>query len=104
MQKEINNLLKLAEEAPSGEPILKAAVEVTRMLIEKNISYGDSALHPAGIFSKGSAVEQLSARLDDKLNRIKNNQSYANEGMKDAVDDTIGYLILLKIAIENIEK
>lgn len=101
--KELNELVKLAERAPSGTEILKASSEVTKMLIEKNISYGDSALHPAGVFSKGSAVEQLSARLDDKLNRVKNNQSYANEGMLDAIDDIIGYLILLKIAVQNQE-
>ena len=100
-ENEIKDILELSKKAPSGKEILKASLEVTRILIEKNISYGDSALHPAGIFSKGSATEQLSARLDDKLNRIKNNQSYQNESMIDAVDDIIGYLVLLKIAVQN---
>lgn len=100
-ENEIKNILELSTKAPSGKEILKASLEVTKILIEKNISYGDSALHPAGIFSKGSATEQLSARLDDKLNRIKNNQSYQDESMIDAVDDIIGYLVLLKIAVQN---
>jgi len=97
----LNDLVDFALEAPAGKEILAEALYVTKMLIQKNISYGNSALYPASIFSKGTAVEQLSARLDDKLNRIKNNQTFENEGMVDAVDDILGYLILLKIAIKN---
>jgi len=97
----LNDLVEFALEAPAGKEILAEAIYVTKMLIQKNISYGNSALYPASIFSKGTAVEQLSARLDDKLNRIKNNQTFENEGMIDAVDDILGYLILLKIAIKN---
>jgi len=76
---------------------LKLAV-VNSLLIQKNLNYGDSALKPANIFAKGSAVENLSARIDDKLMRI------ANKGLDkntlDTVDDLIGYLVLLKIAIK----
>ena len=72
---------------------------IKELLIQKNLNYGDSALKPANIFAKGSAVENLSARIDDKLMRI------ANKGLSkntlDTVDDLIGYLVLLKIAINN---
>lgn len=44
---------------------------ITKMLIEKNRKYGDSALKPQRIFSKASAVEQIKVRIDDKLSRMK---------------------------------
>ena len=83
--------------APAGSKIWSACHEIAHMLIEKNISYGNSALEPARIFSTADATEQLKVRIDDKLNRIKNNQGYAGDN---DIDDLIGYLILLKIAKE----
>lgn len=81
------------------DKIRKVGQEVIDLLIEKNKSYGDSALEPANIFAKGSAVENLSARIDDKLMRIK---TFGYKGFgEDNVKDLIGYLILLKIALEN---
>lgn len=66
------------------------------MLSEKNDAYGNSALQPINIFSKGNAVDSLCARIDDKLARIK------NRGLADSTEDTLfdlcGYLILLIIA------
>jgi len=103
-KKELEDLYNAAKKAPAGDLILDASIEVIDLLIRKNISYGNSALYPNGIFAKGDAVEQLSARLDDKLNRVKNNESFENEGMLDAVDDIIGYLVLLKIAVQNKQK
>lgn len=98
------DILKFASEAPAGNEILFASLEVTDLLLRKNISYGNSALYPNGIFAKGDAEEQLSARLDDKLNRVKNNQTFEAEGLDDAIDDIIGYLVLLKIARKNKRK
>ena len=72
---------------------------ITKMLIEKNRKYGDSALKPQRIFSKASAVEQIKVRIDDKLSRMKNQQ---NDEDEDVISDLIGYLILLKIAKEGI--
>ena len=72
--------------------------EVIDLLIEKNESYGDSALEPANIFANGDAVENLCARIDDKLMRIKT-QGIRGYG-EDNVKDLIGYLILLKIALD----
>jgi hypothetical protein len=84
--------------APSGKKILDACISLAQMLIEKNISYGDSALNPARIFSNSDSAEQLRVRIDDKLNRVKNNQGYAGDN---DIDDLIGYLILYKIAKSN---
>lgn len=72
-------------------------IGIYHLLIDKNRKYGDSALNPARIFSKANAEEQLLVRIDDKLNRIKNQQ---NDEDEDVVQDLIGYLILLTIARE----
>tara|TARA_Y100000361_G_C11105840_1_gene314749 strand:- start:648 stop:1010 length:363 start_codon:yes stop_codon:yes gene_type:complete len=73
--------------------------QVKQLLLEKNKAYGDSAVIPSNIFSKLSAVEGLKARIDDKLNRIK------NKGICDNTEDTLmdlaGYLILLMVAKDN---
>jgi hypothetical protein len=71
--------------------------EVVDLLVEKNKAYGNSALNPANIFAKGSAVENLCSRIDDKLMRIKNRGIV--EDTEDTIKDLIGYLILLKIAL-----
>lgn len=82
-------------EAPSGNAIWSTCHEIAHMLINKNISYGNSALEPARIFSTADSTEQLKVRIDDKLNRVKNNQGYAGDN---DIDDLIGYLVLYKIA------
>jgi hypothetical protein len=84
--------------APSGKKIWDACHEIAQLLIEKNISYGDSALSPNRIFAQSDNIEQLKVRIDDKLNRVKNNQGFAGDN---DIDDLIGYLILLKIAVDN---
>ena len=63
-------------------------------LLEKNKRYGDSALSPTNIFSNESAEEQIRARLDDKLRRIKN----SDELRKNDVADCFGYIALLMIS------
>ena len=70
---------------------------ITKLLKEKNRSYGNSALDPAGIFSKLGATESLCARIDDKLMRIKNKG--ITDKTEDTVDDLIGYLLLLKMSM-----
>ena len=87
-----------AVSAPAGHKILNACLEVAQMLIEKNISYGNSALDPIRIFSTADSTEQLKVRIDDKLNRVKNNQGFAGDN---DIDDLIGYLLLYKIAKSN---
>jgi len=80
------------------EKIEKVGKEVIDLLIEKNKSYGDSALKPASVFGSGNAVDSLCARIDDKLMRIQN-FGFRGYG-EDNIKDLIGYLILLKIAVE----
>lgn len=92
---------KLVEEAPSGPAIFETCLSICIMLLKKNIAYGNSAIEPIGIFSEGSALEQIKVRIDDKLNRIRNAQSYPGDN---DIDDLIGYLVLLKIAMNNEEE
>ena len=87
--------------APAGGKIWTTCHEIAHLLIEKNISYGNSALDPARIFSTADSVEQLKVRIDDKLNRVKNNQGFSGDN---DIDDLIGYLILLKIARDSYVK
>lgn len=87
---------ELIGQAPSGPAIHEVAQEAERMLLEKNISYGDSALNPINVFAKGlDATHLLQVRIDDKLARISNAQHYPGD---DDVLDLIGYLLLLRIA------
>jgi hypothetical protein len=86
---------KLVSEAPAGKDIAEACDEIKELLLKKNIAYGNSALSPIRIFSRAETNEQLYVRIDDKLNRLKNNQSYPGDN---DIDDLIGYLILLKVA------
>jgi hypothetical protein len=94
----VTDLQMLAIDAPAGNDILNSALEIAEMLIKKNISYGNSALNPVRIFSKADPKEQLMVRLDDKLSRIKNKESFPGDN---DIDDMIGYLVLYKIANNN---
>ena len=89
------DVVELVAKAPSGPAISEACDEIKRLLLEKNIAYGNSALSPIQIFAKAGASEGIANRIDDKLNRIKNSQSYPGDN---DLDDLIGYLILYKIS------
>ena len=73
--------------------------DVKELLLYKNQKYGNSALEPARIFSKASAVEQLLVRIDDKLNRVQKGAGLLSKD-EDVIMDLIGYLILLKIGLK----
>ena len=77
--------------------ILEESEAARNLLLLKNDAYGDSALNPANIFSHGNAVDSLCARIDDKLMRIK--MRGITDETEDTVQDLIGYLILLKVAL-----
>jgi hypothetical protein len=68
---------------------------IKNMLINKNKSYGDSALDPIRIFSKANSDEQIKIRIDDKLSRISRGSEFYGDN---DLDDLIGYLILLKVS------
>lgn len=89
---------KVPENADFAWHLDKVAKSVTDLLKEKNAAYGNSALNPANIFSKLDAVESLLVRMDDKIMRIKNRG--INDETEDTVTDLIGYLFLLKMAME----
>lgn len=77
--------------------IKKIGEEVIELLLKKNADYGDTANNPISIFSKLDSTEAISARIDDKLSRIKNKG--INDNTEDTVTDLIGYLILLKVSL-----
>lgn len=81
------------------DKITEVCDEVKDLLIQKNKSYGDSALKPLGIFASGDPVANLTSRIDDKLARIKT-MGFDGYG-EDNVKDLLGYLILLQIAIRD---
>lgn len=70
---------------------------IKSLLLHKNEKYGDSALNPKRVFSKADAVEQIKVRIDDKLSRIATTGFSAAD--EDTLQDLIGYLVLLKIAL-----
>ena len=74
--------------------IVKECKRIAEMLCDKNRKYGDSLLHPISIFHKGSAIEAVNARIDDKLARIQNAPSDEDE---DPELDLIGYLIMKRV-------
>lgn len=80
--------------------IVEVCNSVRKLLLEKNRKYGDSALNPSRIFAKSDAVEQIKVRIDDKLSRIST--SGTSDVDEDTLQDLIGYLVLLKIATEQV--
>lgn len=74
--------------------IIEVCDEIKALLVEKNRKYGDSAINPVRIFSKSDAIEQINVRIDDKLNRKKNQQEDEDE---DVDLDLIGYLVLKRV-------
>lgn len=67
-------------------------------LMAKNKKYGNSALEPQRIFSKSNSIEQLLVRIDDKLSRIRNQDTLTD---LDAIKDLSGYLDILQILIND---
>ena len=75
---------------------------LAKMLLEKNKSYGNSISDTINVFSDLDPIKQVELRIDDKLKRIKNNNSGVDHQFKneDSVTDLIGYLILYSILID----
>ena len=67
--------------------------QLRQFLQEKNRRYGDSALNPVNVFSKGNARDKILLRMDDKITRIKNSLALR----KNDNVDLMGYLVLLCI-------
>lgn len=79
--------------------IAQVCDEIKDLLLQKNSKYGDSALDPCRVFSKSSPVEQILVRIDDKLSRIQRGAGLLDTD-EDVINDLIGYLVLLKIAMK----
>jgi hypothetical protein len=75
--------------------ITEVCDDIKSLLLEKNRKYGNSAVKPVRIFSKADNVEQIKVRIDDKINRLMNQQTDEDE---DVISDLIGYFILYKVA------
>ena len=80
------------------ENVTRVTDDIRALLIEKNRSYGNSALAPVRIFSKASPTEALLVRIDDKLSRVSRGSEFPGE---DTIRDLIGYLVLLLVARES---
>lgn len=81
---------------PDQVDIENVCNELKDFLLEKNRKYGSSALNPVRIFAKSDSVEQIKVRIDDKINRLKNQQSDEDE---DVIWDMLGYLVILTVAL-----
>lgn len=69
---------------------------IFNFLKDKNEKYGSSITEPLGIFHKGTTIEAINARIDDKLARIKNQSTD-----EDAELDLIGYLLWKRVLNKN---
>ena len=72
--------------------------DLADLLVRKSRSYGDSLLHPPGIFGKGDAEQLIGARLDDKICRAWHAPGAFGE---DEIWDMLGYLVALAIVRED---
>lgn len=88
----------MAKLTDSQKAIVAECDAVKELLLAKNREYGDSALHPVGIFSDATAVNQIAVRIDDKLSRIRTTRGQQTEIHEDTEMDLIGYLILMRVA------
>jgi len=79
--------------------IVEACESIRDLLLEKNKAYGSSALKPMRVFSRADNVEQLKVRIDDKISRLCRGHALPDESLEQTADDLMGYLILLKIAV-----
>ena len=96
--KNANPLTFMTQDVSVPLDIAAICDDIKDLLLEKNAKYGNSALDPVRIFSKESPVDQLLVRIDDKLSRISRGAGLLAHD-EDVLDDLIGYLVLLKLAL-----
>lgn len=83
---------KVTQENVSGGELMEIATSIGEFLEVKNKSYGESALKPLKIFSR---IHSYGARIDEKIERIKNIDVEDERVVKNSVVDIIGGLILI---------
>ena len=59
---------------------------IEKLLISKNLQYGDSVMEPIGLFAKGNVEDLVRVRIDDKLSRLKS----GDDSIESDVDNLIG--------------
>jgi hypothetical protein len=82
--------------------VASVAGRVVNLLNLKNAQYGDSVFSPVRIFSKADSQQGLRVRIDDKLSRLARGDDSIESDI-DIVEDLIGYLILLRISMDEVE-
>jgi len=82
------------------DEIRKKCDEIRDLLLEKNSSYGNSVFE-RGVLFDVDPLYAIQARINDKLNRIKNKVTYISDN--DLMDVT-GYFILLQVLREDMDK
>lgn len=88
----MSELIDMSKIAPAGKEILVQCLEICALLLEKNISYGNSALDPISVFAKDvDPGKQLDIKIDDKISRIKRGVEFPGD---DTILDLAGYLVL----------
>lgn len=82
------------------EKIRQKCDELRDLLLSKNKSYGNSAFEK-GILFDVEPIQAIQARINDKLNRIKNKgEGYFSEN---DLQDLTGYFILLQVIMDSNE-
>jgi len=79
------------------EKIVEMTNAIQDLLLYKNKLYGDSAISPKKVWYKGSSVDSILIRLNDKQSRIENNPNPIPR--VNDVADVIGYCVLLLISM-----
>lgn len=92
---DFNEPVKYPALTATQDAITAVCNDLLEFLLDKNRKYGDSAINPIRIFSKANSVEQINVRIDDKINRMRNQQEDEDE---DVTKDLAGYLILKMVA------
>ena len=81
------------------EDIKRKCDEIRDLLLEKNNSYGNSVFDKGVLFDV-DPMYAIQARINDKLNRMKNKNSFLSDN--DLMDVT-GYFILLQVLKEKLD-
>ena len=83
-----------------GQKVDDILYRVGELLVNKNEQYGDSVNNPIRLFSKLDSQAGVRVRIDDKLSRLARGNDSIESDM-DIVDDLIGYLVMLKLIMED---
>jgi len=83
------------------EKIKKKCEDLKNLLLSKNASYGNSVFERGVVFDV-DPIYAIKARINDKINRLKNNDSTFDS--ENDLQDLTGYLILLQVIIEESEQ